>query len=128
MEEVKNPNKIPVDIYRQVFYIALNFGKNLDEKRRDILLEVLKRLGMKDSRNRLKKIFAEKTEPTTVANHEKSKQKGRKGKKGPPKKGKQTSPVEVELPPLNFEFEMPKSTVNLKLPNNLTDSRFQMVT
>ncbi|RHZ84433.1 hypothetical protein Glove_81g49 [Diversispora epigaea] len=128
-ELVQGWQKFAVDIYRQIFYIAFNCGKDLDEKRQGILLEILKSLGMRDSRNRLKNYFKEIESSSSVTNQEKSKPKGGKVKKGT-KKAKQikpTSPVGVEMPSLDFEFEMPKSSINLKLPEDITDSRFQLL-
>ena len=53
---VKSDWTIPVDIFRQVFYIVQNFPENLDEKRKRKLVEVLNRLGLRNCKNRLKEI------------------------------------------------------------------------
>ncbi|CAG8433434.1 1777_t:CDS:10 [Diversispora eburnea] len=66
---------------------------------------------------------------STVTNQENSKPKGGKVKKGT-KKAKQTkltNSVDAKMPSLEFEFEMPRSSSNLKLPEDITDSRFQML-
>ncbi len=53
---VKSDFAIPVDILHQVFFIVQNFPKQLDEKMKGKLVEVLDRLGLNDCKNFLEKI------------------------------------------------------------------------
>ncbi|CAG8674029.1 7843_t:CDS:2, partial [Gigaspora margarita] len=52
-----NNYAIPVEIYRQIFFIAQNFSTFIDKDQKDYLLQILERLGLEDSKNRLLTMF-----------------------------------------------------------------------
>ncbi|CAG8471575.1 3281_t:CDS:10, partial [Acaulospora morrowiae] len=121
-KRIKDWYNTPVELYRQVFYIAFNYKEYLDRERYDVLLDVLQRLGMNDSRDRLIKMVENKELSTSTGNKEKQK---KKGKGGSSKKKESTSSNSSPFPPL--KFEMPRSSINLKLDDDLSDARFQML-
>ncbi|CAG8631284.1 15577_t:CDS:10, partial [Cetraspora pellucida] len=121
-KKISNYYAIPVEIYRQIFFIVQNFGATIEEDQKNYLSEILEKLGLNDSKNRLLTMFGTNELKESI---EKESDKKESDKKESNKKESNKKKSNKKENKKEQKSEESGSSADLSL--GISDARFQML-